>query len=266
MSGRLVLGARAVEEALRSGEPIDEVRFAVSRRQSLARLLRRAEAQGVPTTETGRKELDSLAGGLRHQGVIARVRAFAYLSLPELRDTLSPRSLVVALDGITDPQNFGAIIRSVVALGGAGLIVTKDRAAPLTGAAVRASAGASEHAKIARVTNLARSLAEVVDEGVEVVGLAGEASLGLGELGPIPEAGRVLVVGAEGRGLRRLVRERCSALCRIDLPGPIASLNASVAAALGIYESLRPVREASPGAGVGSGQRPFPDASSEDRR
>ncbi|HEX6244517.1 MAG TPA: 23S rRNA (guanosine(2251)-2'-O)-methyltransferase RlmB, partial [Polyangiales bacterium] len=179
-------------------------------------------------------ELERLAKGQKHQGVVAIAGSYSYLSFEELMTQLPERPLLVALDEITDPHNFGAIVRSAVALGAHGIITLKHRAAPVTPVVVRASAGATEHARIARVANLAQTLEALRERGHDVLGLAAEGAVDLHTL-ERAEGGRVLVVGSEGRGLRRLVREHCTQLVRIPMPGPIASLNASVAAAIALY-------------------------------
>lgn len=240
---RLLLGPRAVTEGLRAGAQRvavvyieDETNAAVAGVAKLAReLLVRCETRA-------RSDLDTLAKGERHQGVVAIAGEYAYLSLEVMLEGLTvAHPLLLALDQVTDPHNFGAIIRSAVALGADGIITLKDRAAPVTSTVVRASAGASELAKIARVTNLARTLGELGDQGFEIVGLDADGPEELQRLAP-PRLGRVLVVGSEGRGLRRLVREHCGVLARIDLPGPLQSLNASVAAGIAVYESVRTLR------------------------
>jgi 23S rRNA (guanosine2251-2'-O)-methyltransferase len=170
--------------------------------------------------------------------VLAIAGEYPYLDLDGLLEGCDERPLLIALDQITDPHNFGAILRSAVALGAHGVITLKDRAAPVTPAVVRASAGASELARIARVTNLARTLERLRDAELQVIGLAPDGPHELADL-PFPAQGRVLVVGSEGAGLRRLVRERCEVLARITLGGPLQSLNAAVAAGIAIYESLR---------------------------
>src|SRR5690606_33550110 len=142
--------------------------------------------------------------------------------------------LFVALDEITDPHNFGAIIRSAVAFGVDGIVIPERRSAQVTGVVSRTSAGAVEHAAIARVVNLARALETMANDGLQIVGLAGEGEASLDELGPAPH-GRVVVVGSEGKGLRELTRKRCDLLVRIPMNGPIASLNASVAAGVAFY-------------------------------
>lgn len=204
-------------------------------------LVARARAEKISVEAVSVEQLDCLSKGLRHQGVVAiSAGDFPYASLEDIvknaRDG-GRNGLIVALDEVTDPHNFGAIVRTAVALGADGVITLRDRAAPVTGAVVRASAGATEHAKIARVTNLARSLAALADDGWSVVGLAAEAEENLAEIDLTQDL--VLVVGSEGKGLRRLVRERCTSLGKIPLAGPLASLNASVAAAVAMYETLR---------------------------
>lgn len=210
-------------------------------RQALAEVLTAAQSAKVTVETRPAEVLDALARGVRHQGVIAVAGGdYAYVDLPTLltrsRGQSTP-ALIVALDEITDPHNLGAIVRSSVALGAHGVVTLKDRAAPVNSTVVRASAGATEHASIARVTNLARALETLRAEGHRVVGLDAEGQCALDEVdvtGPV-----TLVVGSEGKGLRRLVREGCDVLAKIPLAGPVASLNASVAAAVALYEVSR---------------------------
>jgi 23S rRNA (guanosine2251-2'-O)-methyltransferase len=232
---RRILGPRAVTEALRAHADAIAVIYVTEQAGAALRELAELAQQSRITVEArSPNELDALAKGERHQGVIAIAGELSYLTLDELLERAPENPLLVALDEITDPHNFGAIVRSAVALGAHGLITMKHRAAPVTGVVVRASAGATEHAAIARVSNLAQTLSNLVErEGYQVVGLAAEGSVPLDEVdvrGPT-----VLVVGSEGRGLRRLVREHCTILASIALPGPIASLNASVAAGIALY-------------------------------
>jgi 23S rRNA (guanosine2251-2'-O)-methyltransferase len=245
---RLLLGPRAVTEGLRANAAQIAVVYVSSEggkgAGEIERLCEQTKTRWEPRE---RQELDALAGGSRHQGVLAIAGEYSYLSLPELLDTASDRPLWVALDCITDPHNLGAIVRSVVALGADGIITLKDRAAPVTAAVVRVSAGATETARIARVVNLARCLEQLSGRGQQVVGLSADAEQELADL-PYPPEGRVLLVGAEGSGLRRLTRLRCDALARIPLSGAVSSLNASVAAAIAIYESVKQRRRAEHGA------------------
>jgi 23S rRNA (guanosine2251-2'-O)-methyltransferase len=237
---RLLLGPHAVIEGLRAAPDRVSVVYGEDTAASgaVADALRLARNRSVRCELRDRAELDALARGTRHQGVLAIAGEYPYLSLAALLEGRGERPLLLALDQITDPHNFGAIIRSAVALGAHGIITLKDRAAPVTGAVVRASAGASEVARIARVTNLSRALGELRETGMQIVGLAPEGGVELAGL-TYPVEGRVLVVGSEGSGLRRLVREQCDALARIELHGPLQSLNAAVAAGIAIYESLR---------------------------
>lgn len=234
---RMVAGPRAVLEALRGRDARSVAVVWVDRKndRALREVLDAAKHGRVPVEERARAELDELAGDVRHQGVIAVGGEYAYAELEDLMEAAGPGDVLVAVDQVTDPHNFGAIVRSSVAFGAVGVITTKDRAAPVTPVTVRASAGATEHARIARVTNLARALSTLADANMRVLGLAGEADTDLRDLSP-DDRPTVLVVGSEGKGLRRLVRERCELLVRIPLPGPIASLNASVAAAIALYQ------------------------------
>jgi len=237
---RLLLGPHAVAEALRAAPDRLSVIYADAdgggTQAALSRLARERQVRWEPRD---RAELDAIARGARHQGLLAIAGDYPYLSLGALREGSPERPLLVALDQVTDPHNFGAIIRSAVALGAHGIVTLKDRAAPVTPAVVRASAGASEVARIARVTNLARSLGELRSDGMQIVGLSPDAAIELHQLPAAPREGRVLVVGSEGSGLRRLVKAQCDVLARINLCGSLQSLNASVAPGIAIYESVR---------------------------
>jgi 23S rRNA (guanosine2251-2'-O)-methyltransferase len=236
---RLLLGPRAVTEGLRAApERLAVIYAAEDVRGPAAEVLALARERQVRVEPRSRADLDALAGADRHQGVLAIAGEYPYLSLDDLLATVGERPLLLALDQVTDPHNFGAIIRSAVAFGASGVVTLKDRAAPVTSAVVRASAGATEVARIARVTNLARTLAELREAGLQVVGLDASGDI---ELSALPHAtnGRVLVVGSEGSGLRRLVRERCDMVARIAMNGPLHSHNAAVAAGIALYESAR---------------------------
>ncbi len=235
---RLLVGRRPVLEALRASPQsvavvyLDPTDKAAAR--ELAEATRRAD---VRLEERSPAELDALATGLRHQGVVAITGEFSYLDLDTLLRRLpAERALLVALDEVTDPHNFGAIVRSAVAFGADGLLTLKHRAAPVTPVVVRASAGATEHAAIARVANLAQTLDLLAERGMDVVGLDMEGNMAIDALDVGP-GGLVLVVGSEGRGLRRLTRERCTRIASIAMSGPIASLNASVAAGIAIHHA-----------------------------
>jgi 23S rRNA (guanosine2251-2'-O)-methyltransferase len=234
---RVVAGIRAVSEALSADALPERVLLAQKGSGKLDELEQRARERGVPVERVSGSELSRLTRGLRHQGAVAMAAPYPYLELDELL-VGRPAPLLVALDSITDPHNLGAIIRSAVAFGVDGLILPKRRAVGVTPTVTRVSTGATAHARIAQVTNLSRTLVSLAKRGLSIVGLAGEGEITLDALPEAP-AGRVVVVGSEGKGLGRLVRERCDLLARIELPGPVASLNASVAAAIAIRECSR---------------------------
>ncbi len=228
---RILTGPRFVHEAIVAGS-VNEL-FVVRGKHD--ELMQTARTHGVKVHVRERRDLDRLAKGVKHQGVVARGPDYAYASLDAL---VVEGARIVALDEIQDPHNVGAIVRSAVAFG-ASLLVPEHRASHVTPVVVRASAGATEHAQIARVTNLQKALLDLGQRGLEIVGLDGHSDGPIADLGEPPIAGRVIVVGSEGKGLRRLVRKRCDRIVSIPMRGPVESLNASVAAALAIYESWR---------------------------
>ncbi len=234
---RVLCGRRAVAEALRA----DPARLSViylagtASDPALGQIATAAARARVTCEEASSAALDALARGTRHQGAIAVSGEYPYRSLDELlevRGEVSP--LLVVCDELQDPHNVGAIVRSAVFFGATGVVLAKNRAAGVTPGAVRASAGATEHARIARVTNIAETIRALGREGLRTVGLDAEAPATLWDVDlTVPCA---LVVGSEGRGLRRLVGERCDTLARLPGVGALASLNASVACAVALYE------------------------------
>jgi 23S rRNA (guanosine2251-2'-O)-methyltransferase len=210
-----------------------------------ATIQRLAAARAVPVEIRPRTDLDRLARGAPHQGILAAAGPFPYAASDEVvRQSLraSGAAFLVALDGIVDPQNLGAILRSAEAAGTHGLILPRDRAAGVSPAVVRASAGAAEHVPVARVTNLAAFLDWGKGQGLWVVGTdpAGGTTLYEADL----TASLVLVIGAEERGIRPLVKRRCDLRVRIPMGGKVGSLNASAAAAVCLYEVVRQRRSA----------------------
>jgi 23S rRNA (guanosine2251-2'-O)-methyltransferase len=196
-----------------------------------------ARAAGIPLRLCPKSELDLAAPELRHQGVLAAMPAQAFGGEDALDIPATPDKLVLVLDGVQDPHNLGACLRTAEAAGVHAVIIPKDRAAGLTAVARKAAAGAAERVPVIAVTNLARSLKRLQDLGYWVTGLAGEAADSLYDAdlsGP-----RALVLGAEGEWLRRLTREHCHQLVRIPMAGKAESLNVSVAAALCLYEAVR---------------------------
>uniref|UniRef100_UPI00135BDB8F 23S rRNA (guanosine(2251)-2'-O)-methyltransferase RlmB n=1 Tax=Cellulomonas citrea TaxID=1909423 RepID=UPI00135BDB8F len=239
----LVSGRNSVLEALRAGVPVTAV-YVASRIESDDRtreILALASSTRAPLMEVGRAELDRLTEGSVHQGVAIAVPAYSYAEVDDLLDAAALASvppLIVALDGVTDPRNLGAVIRSAGAFGAHGVLVPTRRSAGVTAAAWKVSAGAIARVPVARATNLARALAELRKSGVFVVGLAGDGDTPLGEL-PFAGDPLVLVAGSEGKGLSRLVREQCDAIASIPIASGIESLNASVAAGIALYEVAR---------------------------
>ena len=232
-----VAGPNSVIEVLRAGRrSVQEVLATGNTLRRCEDIIKAAEAAGTPVRKAMQVELDEVIPNVRNQGVVAKVSPYPYHSVESLMAGNFP-SLLLALDQITDPHNFGAIVRSAVAFGVGGILITKDRCAEVNATTVRTSAGATEHASIARVTNLSRTLRQLKKDGYQVIGLAAEGGTKLSSL-PGDQA-RVLVVGSEGSGLRRLTRECCDILARIPIDASVSSLNASVAAAVAIYALCR---------------------------
>jgi 23S rRNA (guanosine2251-2'-O)-methyltransferase len=203
----------------------------------LQELIANAELARIPVRRVSDQELDRESGGSSHQGIIADVKESDAYDLDDLiREARSP-ALLVVLDGIEDPHNFGAILRSVDAAGADGVVRQTRHSAPLGGATSKASAGAVAHVKIADVVNVARAVEELKEAGIWTVGLTGDAPQTYDKIDfTVPIA---LVVGAEGTGLRRLVRERCDMLAAIPMKGHVDSLNVSVAAGVVLFEAVR---------------------------
>jgi 23S rRNA (guanosine2251-2'-O)-methyltransferase len=241
MRRQVVSGRRSALEAVRSGRA-EQVLVAAGSRgtPALRELLRACEASGVPVAEADHRELDRLAED--HHGVVAKIRAAEDLGERDLSThPFGPGDVIVVLDGITDPQNLGAAARSAEAAGAAMLVTRLRRAAPLTPAAVRASAGALLHLPHARVANLARALDRLKDAGFTVIGLDEKAPAHVYEA-PCPLGRVALVLGSEGEGLSRLVRERCDLLVRLPMQGRVASLNASASLAAVLFAYVLPSR------------------------
>jgi 23S rRNA (guanosine2251-2'-O)-methyltransferase len=236
----VVAGRNAVLEALRAGVPATAL-FAAPRWDSGDRVreaIALSAAAGIPLIEAGRAELDRLTGGSVHQGLALRIRRYDYAHPGDLIARAAAEDdppLIVALDGITDPRNLGAIARSAAAFGGHGVVVPARRSAPVTAGAWKASAGALARVPVARAPNLARALAGYAEAGLFVVGLDAAGRTSVGDLG-VAGGPLVLVVGSEGRGLSRLVAERCDLLARVPTSAGSESLNAGVAAGIALYE------------------------------
>jgi 23S rRNA (guanosine2251-2'-O)-methyltransferase len=232
----IIYGINPVAEALRAGrvKAVRVVERSGTRLQEIAAL---AAANGIKIQRVSSDVLDREAHRGVHQGVVADVEDAHHYSVADLVQAAGGAPLIVVLDGVEDPHNFGAILRTADAAGVDGVIRQKRRAAPLDRAAAKASAGAVAYVRIAEVVNIARALDELKDVGVWTVGLADNAALAYDAVDfTLPSA---IVLGAEGSGLRRLVRERCDYLAGIPMHGHVSSLNVSVAAGVTLFEAVR---------------------------
>lgn len=237
----IVEGRHPVLETLRSERLVEEVLLASGVRDSgvVREIAEAARARDVSVREVDKRELDQLSVRGAHQGVVALVGAFSYADLDGILHSVRgrARALVVLLDHVLDPGNLGAVIRSSESLGASGVVIEKRRSAQVTQAALKTAAGAAAHLPVAKVTNLAQTLETLKDDGFWVVGASHDAE-DPAWAEPMP-ARTALVVGSEGRGLSRLVRERCDLHVRIPLAGRTASLNVAQAVTVLAYEWAR---------------------------
>lgn len=233
-----IYGRRSVAEALRSGQATRVLLAHGIERAARAEFLTAARAADVALDEVPRIELDQLVRTTQHQGVVAEAAELAYAD-PEvpfaLARTRGERLLLVCLDHVTDPRNYGAIVRSAEALGAHGVVTEARRSAPLSPVVAKTAAGATAHLPLVQVVNLPRYLEELKAAGVWVYGSAGDGERGVREVDWDRDV--AIVIGAEGEGMRRLVRARCDEVLRIALRGRTTSLNAGVAAALLVHEA-----------------------------
>lgn len=235
----ILYGKNPVLEALRAGRRARRLVIATGLRDEarLREIVATAAGQGIPVEETSRRRLDDIAHTEHHQGVAGYFHGRRPLDLADLLDRAREPGLLLVLDGIKDPQNLGALTRTADAAAADGIVVTRDRATPLTAAAAKASAGASEWVAVATVPNLAAALTELGARGYWRVGLTAEASTRYDAFDY--RSPTAVVVGAEGEGLRPLTRRRCDVLVALPMLGRVASLNAGVAGALLLYEAAR---------------------------
>ena len=263
----ILYGVHPVEEALRAGRRrFDHVMVARERQDArLEKLVAEFRQAGIRVRQETREQLTQLAGTAGHQGVVAVVRPQEFLSIEDLFE--APRSsegdraarLVLALDGVEDPQNLGALLRVADGAGVDGVVLTERRSAPLSPVAVKASAGATEHLRIARVVNLVRALEDLKRQNLWIIGLDERGTLDYDRFDFTGDC--VLVLGREGAGLHDLVRKTCDHLLRIPMAGGVSSLNVSAAGAVVLYEAFRQRRAAAQtGAGApvngGSASKP----------
>ncbi len=238
----LLLGRNPVNEALRASVPATALYVAqgIDIDERVAEIIRTAGDRGLPILEVGRHELDRMTGGVLHQGIGLQVPPFAYENYDDMVAAALEQTapLLVALDGVTDPRNVGAVIRSVAAFGGHGVFMTERRAAGITATAWRTSAGAAARVPVSQVVNLTRAIKAAQQAGFTAIGLDADGETGLYQLeaaiGPL-----LVVVGSEGRGLSRLVGETCDLRVSIPMASDVESLNASVAAAVTLAEVTR---------------------------
>ncbi len=242
----VVLGRNPVLECLRAGVPATALYVALGTEadERLTESVRRAADAGISILEVSRGDLDRISANGLHQGIGLQVPPYEYAHPDDLLATATKDSvpaLLVALDNISDPRNLGAIVRSVSGFGGHGVLIPQRRSASVTAVAWRTSAGAAARLPVARATNLNRTLKSWHDAGLQVIGLDADSDTTLDELdGTEP---MVLVVGSEGKGLSRLVRENCDSVVSIPMAGPTESLNASVAAGVVLAEIARQRRD-----------------------
>ena len=231
-------GIHAVEEALAAGRALDRIVIARGRHGArMEEIVRLARSRGVPVRFEDRVQVDRLAGTREHQGILALAASKPSLALEDLLQRKLDRGLVVLLDGIEDPQNLGAIVRTALAAGAGGVVIPERRAAGLTDTVARASAGALEHLPVARVKNLVRAMEQLKEAGYWLVGLDERAPKTYTEVDFTGAVG--VLLGSEGQGLHELTRKRCDFLVSIPTTGPVRSLNVSVAAGVVLFEAVR---------------------------
>jgi 23S rRNA (guanosine2251-2'-O)-methyltransferase len=239
----LIAGRNAVLESLRAAVPAIALHVGprLDADERISEAITLAADLRIPVVEAGRSELDRLTGGAIHQGLALRVRPYSYAHADDLvtraRDA-GEEPLIVALDGVTDPRNLGAVVRSAAAFGGHGVLVPVRRAAGVTAGAWKASAGTLARTPVAQAPNLVRALAAYQEAGLFVAGLDAGAATPIDQL-DLADGPLVLVIGSEGKGLSRLVEESCDEVVRIPIRGPAESLNAGVAAGIALYEVSR---------------------------
>jgi 23S rRNA (guanosine2251-2'-O)-methyltransferase len=251
----LIHGRRPVLEALRAGRGIDRIFVAAGagERGALADLVNLAKTRRVPVQTVARQAIDAEADAAVHQGVVAVVAPLASVALDQLlaaplADPSGEAPFLLALDSVTDPHNLGALVRSADAAGAHGVVVPQHRSAPLSATAVKSSAGALEHVPVAEVVNLARALDKLRASGVWCIGLDEDAETSLFDV-DLADEPVCVVVGGEGAGLHRVVRQACDVIASIPMAGRVESLNAAVAGAIALFEIRRrrgPVKRGAP--------------------
>jgi len=235
----LVVGRNSVVELLRANVPVVSIQVAegIDRDDRVREIFQLAADLHVPLLEVARVELDRITSGAVHQGIAAKLEAYEYADPNELLDLAAERgepALIVILDGITDPRNLGAIVRSASGFGVHGVVIPERRAAQMTAAAWKTSAGAAARVPVARATNLTRQIQAYQEAGLMVIGLAADGDVALPDL-DLADGPLAVVIGSEGKGLSRLVGENCDQLVSIPMSSSLESLNAGVAAGITLY-------------------------------
>src|SRR5712671_874176 len=235
-------GIHAVKEALEAQRPIDRIAIAKGRQDTrVEEIVQLARTQGVPVRFEERGQLDRLANSKDHQGVVALAAARAAATLEDILANANAgagqKGLIVLLDGVEDPHNLGAIVRTALAAGAHGVVIPERRAAGLTDTVARASAGALAHLPVAKVTNLVRAMEELKEMGYWLVGLDERGDKSYSEVDYTTATG--IVMGSEGSGLHELTRKRCDFVVSLPTTGPVKSLNVSVAAGVVLFEAVR---------------------------
>ncbi len=242
-------GIHAVREALGAGRALERIVIARGRHgERIEEIVQLARTRGIPVRFEDRSQVDHVAGTREHQGVVALAAAKPASNLEDLlRKAARPhtkKGLLVLLDGVEDPQNLGAVVRTALAAGADGVVIPERRAAGLTESVARASAGALAHLPVARVTNLVRAMEELKEAGYWLVGLEEHAEKSYTDADLTVSVG--VVLGSEGKGLHELVRRRCDFLVSIPATGPVRSLNVSVAAGIVLFEAVRQRNKSKP--------------------
>jgi len=234
-----VAGRNSVVELLRAKVPVAGLYVAdgIERDERLREIFRLSSEQHVPLLEITRPELDRLTNNAVHQGIAAKLNAYEYAHPDDLLEIAAERGedpLIIVLDGVTDPRNLGAVIRSSSGFGAHGVVIPERRSAQMTASAWKTSVGAATRVRVARATNLTRQIKAYQDEGLMVIGLAADGDVALPEL-QLADGPLVVVIGSEGKGLSRLVAETCDQLVSIPMASDLESLNAGVAAGIALY-------------------------------
>jgi len=232
--GEIVSGRNAVLEALRASVPATELIVArsIDVDDRVAESLQLALHHQLPIREVHRAEIEGISAN--SQGIILAIKPYQYSSFQEITERANHPILIVALDGVTDPRNLGAIVRSAAAFGAAGVVMTERRAAAMTASAWKSSAGAAARLPVAQVTNMARTIEDAKKIGCFVIGLDGESDQSLSGM-KVAKESVMIVVGSEGKGLSRLVREKCDLVVSIPMRATTESLNASVATSIALF-------------------------------